>query len=467
MLTTMRTLVRGGRIVTAQQDFVGDILIEGEKIAAIGFLEDIRTDLVVSATGKLVFPGAVDVHTHMDMTFQGALAADDFKSGSIAAAMGGTTTIIDFPIQQRGQDMRASLEEWFKKAEGKTAVDWGFHQMVTDLSGQFLQSMDAEIQQGVTSFKLFMAYPGILMVDDGTILRAMQWAGESGAMIMIHAENGSVIDELVKQAIADGRRDPIYHALTRPAQTEGEATSRAITLAEMAGVPVYIVHVSTADAVEAIRRARDRGLPVYAETCPHYLLLSEDRYQLPGFEGARYVVTPPLRPAEHKDALWDALRSGDLQVVSTDHATFTLKDRYEISGRDFSKVPTGLPGVETRVGLLYHYGVREKRISLNRFVKLIATNPSKIFGLYPRKGDIAPGSDGDLIIFDPDREFTISTETLAGKCDFDPYEGITVRGWPEKVFQRGHMIVDNGKFVGKAGDGQFLRRGEPQALSLS
>lgn len=461
----MKTLVRGGRIVTTVQDYVADVLIEDGTISLIGSVPEVQVDKVVDAAGKLIFPGGIDPHTHMEIPFQGAVAADDFRSGTVAAAVGGTTTIIDFPIQQRGHDMRESLEEWFKKAEGKTAVDWGFHQIVTDLSGSYLESMDEHIRNGVSSFKLFMAYPGALMVDDGTIFRAMQRTSENGGFIMIHAENGSVIDELVKQAVAAGRREPVNHSLTRPSTAEGEATSRAIALAEVAHVPVYIVHLSATEALQAVRRARDRGLPVYAETCPHYLLLSDEIYGAAGEDGMKYVVTPPLRPSSHREELWRGLETGDLQVLSTDHAPFTLRDRRELSGGDFSKVPTGLPGVETRIALLHHFGVRTGKISLNRLVELTSTAAAKLFGLYPRKGEIAPGSDGDLLIFDPNLEFRISTETLVTNCDFNPYEGWTVTGWTDTVLLRGEVIVEGGRYVGREGQGRFVPRGSSVALS--
>lgn len=461
----MRTVVRGGRIVTAVQDYVADIMIDDGTISLIGSLPDAQADRIVDASGKFVFPGGIDPHTHMEIPFQGAVAADDFHTGTVAAAVGGTTTIIDFPIQQRGHDMRESLEEWFKKAEGKTAVDWGFHQIVTDLSGSYLAAMDEHVRDGVSSFKLFMAYPGALMVDDGTIFRAMQRTSENGGFIMIHAENGSVIDEMVKQAVAAGRRDPVNHSRTRPSTTEGEATARAIALAEMAQVPVYIVHLSAAEALQAVRQARDRGVPVYAETCPHYLLLSDEVYASAAEDGIKYVVTPPLRPPSHSGELWRGLRTGDLQVLSTDHAPFTLRDRRELSGGDFSKVPTGLPGVETRIPLLHHFGVRAGKISLNHFVELTSTNAAKLFGLYPRKGEIAPGSDGDLLVFDPDRDFTISTETLVTNCDFSPYEGWTVTGWTDTVLLRGEVIVEGGRFVGREGQGRFVTRGSSVALS--
>lgn len=460
----MRTLVRGGRIITAAQDFHADVLIEDGTISTVGALADVVADTVVDASGKLVFPGGVDPHTHMETPAMETVISDDFRTGTIAAAVGGTTTIIDFPIQGKGEDLRVSLEAWFKKSEGKTAIDYGFHQIVTDLPDSFIPAMDELVREGVSSFKLFMAYPGTWMVDDGAIFKAMQRTAENGGFIMMHCENGLAIDVLVKQAIAAGQVDPIFHARTRPSTAEGEATARAIALAEMAGVPVYVVHLSAREALEAVREARDRGIPAYAETCPHYLLLTEDNLAEPGFEGSKYVCSPPLRPADHREALWNGLHSDDLQVVSTDHAPFFFAGQKEMGRGDFSKIPNGIPGVEWRIALLHDQGVRAGRLSLNRFVELTSTNAAKLFGLYPSKGEIAPGSDGDLVIFDPDREMVLSAETQATNCDYNPYEGWTVTGWPSTVLLRGTVIVDDGKYVGREGQGEFLRCGESMAL---
>jgi dihydropyrimidinase len=461
----LKTLVRGGRVVTAAQEFDADILVEDGKIAAIGALGLTEADTLVDASGKLVFPGGVDPHTHMDTPAMGTVISDDFRSGTVAAAVGGTTTIIDFPIQGRGEDLRVSLEQWFKKAEGKTAIDYAFHQIVTDLPDSFLPAMDDLVKEGISSFKLFMAYPGAWMVDDGTIFKAMQRTAENGGFIMMHCENGLAIDVLVKQAIAEGKVDPIHHARTRPSTAEGEATSRAIALAQMAEVPVYVVHMSAQEAVQAVREARDRGIPAYAETCPHYLLLTEEKLAEPEFEGSKYVCSPPLRSAGHLEVLWNGLRNDDLQVVSTDHAPFYFREQKEMGRGDFSKIPNGIPGVEWRMALLYDHGVRGGRITRNRFVEVTSTNAAKLFGLYPRKGEIAPGSDGDLVVFDPERKVVLSAETQATNCDYNPYEGWTVTGWPVTVLLRGQVVVDDARYVGREGHGEFVRCGESVALS--
>lgn len=460
----MRTLVRGGRVVTASQDFMADILIEDGTIASLGPLREIEADTTVDATGKLVFPGGIDPHTHLDTPAMGTVISDDFASGTKAAAVGGTTTVVDFPIQSKGDDPRVSLEEWFQKADGKAAVDWAFHQIITDLPDDFLPSLDDMVDEGVSSFKLFMAYPGAWMLDDGAIFKAMRRTADNGGFIMMHCENGLAIDALVTDAIARGQIDPIYHAKTRPTTAEGEATNRAIALAEMAQVPVYVVHMSAREALQAVREARDRGLGVYAETCPHYLLLTEDKLADPEFGGAKYVCSPPLRPAEHLEALWQGLKTGDLQVVSTDHAPFNFNGQKELGRGDFSKIPNGMPGIEWRVSLLYHYGVTQGRLSLNRFVEVISSNAAKLFGLYPRKGEIAPGSDGDLVVFDPEREWLLSSESQMTNVDYNPYEGTKLVGAPDTVLLRGEVVVEDGRFVGRAGGGQFIKCRESLAL---
>jgi dihydropyrimidinase len=462
----VRTLVSQGRIVTAVQDFIGDILIDDGRVTAVGSLGDVTADEVIDASSRLIFPGGIDPHTHLDTPVAGTVISDDFRSGTAASAAGGTTTIIDFAIQEKGVDPRTSLEEWHRKADGKAAVDYAFHQIITDLPDRFLPSLDGLVAEGVTSFKLFMAYPNAWMLDDGAIFRAMRRTAENGGLIMLHCENGSVIDTLVKEALEKGRGDPIHHAETRPALAEEEATRRGIALAEMAGAPVYVVHMSVAGAAQAMAEARDRGVRAFAETCPQYLLLTEDRLSEPRFRGANYVCSPPLRSEYHQKALWDGLKSGALQAVGTDHAPFFFEQRQPGRG-DFSKIPNGLPGIEWRFNLLYHYGVGENRISLNRFVELTSTNAAKLFGLYPRKGEIAPGSDADLVIFDPGRELALSVDTQLTNCDYNPYEGRVLRGAPDRVLLRGKTIAQDGRYVGAAGDGKFLRRAESAALSSS
>jgi len=454
----MRTLIKSGTVVTASDQYRGDVLIEDETVVLIGTAIDVQADKVIDASAKYVLPGGIDVHTHLDMPFGGTKSADDFESGTIAAAFGGTTSIVDFAIQYRGQTLHDAWETWMKKAEGKAVVDYGFHMIITDLSDQVEGEMDALVGQGVTSFKLFMAYPGVFMLDDGSIFRALLRTGKNGGTICMHAENGGVIDVLVRRALAEGQTAPKYHALTRPARAEAEATHRAIALAEMADVPIYIVHLSAAEALEMVTEARDRGLSAYAETCPQYLFLSYDNYEEPGFAGAKYVMSPPLRAKAAQDQLWRGLAFNDLQAVSTDHCPFCMKEQKELGVADFSKIPNGAPGIETRMSLVYDGGVRAGRISLNRFVELTSTSPAKIFGLFPRKGTIAPGSDADVVVFDPNRTITLSARTLHMKVDYNPYEGRHVTGAADTVLSRGRPVIENGQFVGRAGAGSFIKR---------
>ena len=456
----MRTLITNGTIVTAVDQYKGDVLVEDEKIAVIGVSLDIpaaNVDKVIDAAGKYVLPGGIDVHTHMDMPFGGATSADDFETGTRAAAFGGTTTIVDFAIQYHGQTLHHAWETWAKKAEGKAVIDYGFHLIITELNDQVEGEMDALVRQGISSFKLFMAYPGVFMLDDGSIFKALLRTGKNGGTICMHAENGSVIDVLVQRALAEGKTAPKYHALTRPARAEAEATHRAIALAEIADVPIYIVHLSAAEALEMVTEARDRGLPAFAETCPQYLFLSYDNYEEPDFGGSKYVMSPPLRDRAKQDQLWRGLAFNDLQCISTDHCPFCMKEK-RLGENDFSKIPNGAPGVETRMSLVYDGGVRPGRISLNRFVELTSTSPAKIFGLFPRKGTIAPGSDADIVVFDPNRTITLAAKTLHMNCDYNPYEGRQVTGATDSVLSRGRLVIENGAFVGRKGGGSFLKR---------
>jgi dihydropyrimidinase len=459
----MTLLISNGRIITASDDYVADMFCENGTISAIGRnlpSHRFQADRTIDAAGKYVMPGGIDVHTHLDMPFGGTRSADDFESGTIAAAFGGTTSLVDFAIQYRGNTMRHALDDWMARASGKAVIDYAFHMILTELPDAGLSDMDTMVAaEGVTSFKLFMAYPGVFMVDDATIFKALRRTGDNGGLVCMHAENGGVIDVLVQEALRKGQTAPKYHALTRPARAEGEATGRAIALAELARVPIYIVHLSSADALEKVRQARDMGVPAYAETCPQYLFLSSDNYEEPGFDAAKYVMSPPLREKWHQDVLWRGLAKNDLQVISTDHCPFCMSEQKELGKNDFSKIPNGAPGIETRLTLVHNGGVRSGRISLNRFVDLCSTTPAKMFGLFPRKGTIAVGSDADLVVFDPDADRTLSAKTLHMRVDYNPYEGTRVKGAPAIVISRGSVIIEDGSFVGKKGAGRFLKRG--------
>jgi dihydropyrimidinase len=453
------TLIRGGTIVTATETRAADVLIEGERIKGVrAGIPTKSAEKVIDAAGTFVIPGGIDAHTHLDMPFGGTTSADDFATGSRAAAFGGTTTIVDFAIQARGTRMRDALDTWWKKAEGRAAIDYGLHMIITDLGASGLEDMDDMVKEGVASFKLFMAYPNVLMVDDATIFKALSRTAKNGALICMHAENGSVIDVIVARALAEGKTAPIYHALTRPPRAESEAVHRAIAMAEIAKVPVYIVHLSSEDALNEVWEARDRGLPAFAETCPQYLLLSIEELERPNFEGAKFVFTPPLRPKEHLPKLWDGLKNDHLQVVSTDHCPFCFKDQKILGKDDFTKIPNGGPGIENRLQLIYHHGVNAGKLTINRFVELTSTTPARIFGMYPRKGEIAPGSDADLVIWDPNAAHTISAKTHHMRVDYSMFEGYQVRGNARMVLSRGELIVDGENFLGKPGRGKYLKR---------
>ena len=464
----MATLIRNGRIVTAVDDYAADILVDGGRICTIGRDLAVGGDVEVhDAAGLLVFPGGVDVHTHLDSATPTAHTIDSFGTGTKAAAFGGTTTLVDFCTPLAGGSLLAGLEDWHRRREG-ACVDVGAHMTVLDADPGTLEEMKMLVrQEGVSSFKLYMAYPGTLMVDDGTLFKAMRVAGASGAMTCVHAENGPVIQALVQEALALGLKAPKYHALTRPSILEGEATHRAIRLAELAATPLYIVHLSAAEALAAVTEARDRGIAVHAETCPHYLFLTAQEYQRPGFESAKYVMTPPLRDESHQQQLWRGLKTDDLQVVSTDHCPFCFNERpygLQFSKRQgvdsFSRIPNGAPGVETRLPLVFDGAVVKHGMSLNRFVEITATAPAKLFGLFPKKGTIAVGSDGDLVLFDPAERWTIRAAEHHSRVDYTLYEGREVTGRVKKVFARGQCIVDGANWLGREGMGQYLRRGE-------
>jgi dihydropyrimidinase len=465
-----KTLIKNGTVATASDLFKADVLIEGEKISLVGTdlgkLLNGNVDRTVDASGKYVIPGGIDPHTHLDMPFGGTTSADDFETGTRAAAFGGTTSLVDFAIQPQKGALRQGLDDWHKKAEGKACVDYAFHMIMRDVNKDTLAEMDTLVKnEGVPSFKLFTAYPGVFFVDDAAIFRAMQKTGENGGLICMHAENGPVIDVLIEQAIAKGNTAPKWHGLTRPARLEGEATNRVIALAEVAGVPVYIVHLSAKEALAEVREARDRGVRAFAETCPQYLFLSHDNYEEPDFEGAKYVMSPPLRFKGNEESLWQGIKQDDLALVATDHCPFCFKGegQKELGRGNFSKIPNGAPGIETRMSLLWDGGVRAGRIDINRFVQITSTGPAKIFGLYPRKGSVSPGSDADVVVFDPDKEIRWSAKTHHMRVDYNPYEGRVTKGAPTHVFSRGELIVENDQWKGKSGHGKFIRRAGPLA----
>ncbi|OLF12848.1 dihydropyrimidinase [Actinophytocola xinjiangensis] len=460
----MRTLIRNGTVVNAGGALAADVLVDGETIAAVtapGVFTE--ADRIIEADGKYVLPGGIDAHTHMEMPFGGTFSADTFETGTTAAAWGGTTTIIDFAVQAKGTSLLSTLDKWHEKADGNCAVDYGFHMIVSDVNDQSLKEMESCIAAGVNSFKMFMAYPGVFYATDGEILRAMNKATETGSMIMMHAENGIAIDELVAQAIASGRTDPVEHGLTRPPELEGEATSRAIQLAKVTGAPLYIVHLSARQALEAVAQARDTGQNVFAETCPQYLYLSIEDLAKPDFEGAKYVASPPLRTKDHQADLWRGLRTNDLSVVSTDHCPFCFKDQKQLGRGDFSKIPNGMPGVEHRMDLL-HQGVVAGELTLARWVEVASATPARMFGLYGRKGVIAPGADADVVVYDPALRQTLSADTHHMNVDYSAYEGLSITGGVSTVLSRGSVVIADGQFHGKAGHGKFLARDLSQYL---
>lgn len=462
-----RKLIVGGTVVTATETMRCDVLIEGEKVVALldGDVEPPRVEQTIDATGRLVFPGSVDAHTHMEIPFGAATSKDTFETGTRAAAWGGTTTIIDFPIQMKGDSLIGSFEETMAKAAGSSAIDYGFHQIVGDVNEQSLAELDLVLNEGVSSYKLFTAYPGVYYSTDGEVARVMQWAAENGSTILMHAENGSAIDLLRAQAIARGDTAPLAHAMTRPAAMEGEAAHRVILLAEMTGAPVYIVHISARQVVEEIAAARRRGTNAFGETCPQYLYLELGMLDQ-GFEGAKFVCSPPLRdPAEgHQAALWRGLANDDLQVVATDHCPFDFEGQKTLGRDDFTQIPNGLPVVEHRFPLMVHAALAEERFSLNRMVEIASTAPAKMFGLYPRKGTIAVGSDADIAIVDPKAKVVLSAETHHMNVDYSCFEGMELTGRVETVLSRGSVVVAEAEFVGRASHGKYLRRGLNQLL---
>ncbi|HZC33461.1 MAG TPA: dihydropyrimidinase [Candidatus Bathyarchaeia archaeon] len=465
----MRTLISNGTIVTAEGSQEADVLIDGETIVQIGrglANAGIAADETIDASGRYVIPGGIDVHTHMELPFGGTFAKDTFETGTRAAAFGGTTTVVDFAVQSRGKSLREGLDAWHAKAEGNAVADYGFHMIMSDVNDDTLAEMDQLVAEGIPDFKLFTAYPGVFYSDDGAIFRAMQQTAKNGGLIMMHAENGMAIDVVAADEVAAGRTDPYYHGVARYPIFEGEATNRVIRLAEGAGVPVYIVHLSAREALAEVRAARDRGAKTFAETCPQYLFLSLDDMKN-GFDGAKFVCSPPLRPADHQAELWTGLVKDDLQLVSTDHCPFDFHGQKELGRGDFRKIPNGLPGVEDRVDLLHDGGVIGGRITRERWVEIVSTAPARLFGMYPRKGAVAVGSDADLVVYDPNATRTISAKTHHMDVDYSCYEGRQVRGRSDIVLSRGSVIVRDGEFTGRKGHGQFIKRAAADFARMS
>ncbi len=456
----MSVLIKGGRIITAADDYVADVLVENGTISMIGRSLDASAERTIDATGKIVMPGAIDPHTHIEMFFGGTTTCDDFTSGTTAAAFGGTTTLIDFCVQAPGDTFAEALAKYHEKIERcKPVIDVGFHIAVTDLqTGGTLEDLAKLPDEGVTSYKLFMAYKGAVMVDDETLFKVMQVAHDTGGLVMVHAENGDAIDVIVKAAVAEGKSDPIWHARTRPMETEAEATNRAIQLARVAEAPLYVVHVSCQPSVEPIALAREKGWNVFGETCTQYLFVDDSALEKPNWEGAKYIYTPPPRPQDQQEHLWKAIKTDVLSAVSTDHCPFNWPEQKGINGRDFQNVPNGGPGIENRLHMLWTFGVGTGRITPNRFVELVSTNVAKLFGLYPRKGTIAPGSDADIVIWDPDKKLTISAATHHTNVNYNLFEGTEVVGAPEVVLVRGQVIVEGDRLVAEPGAGQFVKR---------
>jgi dihydropyrimidinase len=454
----MDTIIKGGTIVTASDAFQGDVGIADGKIVQIGQnLSGNGNTRVISAEGRYVMPGGIDIHTHLDSRSQETVTADDYRSGTIAAACGGTTTIVDFVGQEKGQSLFAAIESYHDRSEGRAAIDFGFHSIITDMNDSVFQELARLPEAGVTSFKVFLAYKGDSMVDDWTLLRTLQQARDYGALVMVHAENGDAAEFLRQQLIREGKTDPKYHATSRPPRVEAEACARSIAFAEIIGTPLYIVHVSCAEAIDEIERGRARGVRVLAETCPQYLYLTEADLDRPGFEGAKYVFTPPPRGAEQREVVWAAIADDTLQVVSSDHAPYNFKGEKDRGMGDFTKIPNGAPGIEERMMLVFQ-GVNAGRFSPSRFVELTATAPAKIFGLYPNKGTIAPGSDADLVIWNPEARLTLGKAASHSAVDYSMFEGLEVQGAPETVLLRGETIVEGREFVGRSGYGRFIRR---------
>ncbi|MEI5908443.1 dihydropyrimidinase [Bacillus spongiae] len=454
----MKKIIKHGVIVTATEEYQADILIEDGKIITIGDCLDEASAERIDAKGCYIFPGGIDPHTHLEMPFGGTVSKDDFETGTKAAAFGGTTTVIDFCLTEKGEPLKDALQTWHKKSKDKAVIDYGFHLMISEINESVLTELKEVVEEGVTSFKVFMAYKNVFQADDETLFKTLLTAKELGALVMVHAENGDVIDYLTKQALKKGQTEPIYHALTRPPEVEGEATGRAATLTGLSESQLYVVHVSCAEAVENIAQARTKGFDVWGETCPQYLVLDQSYLKRPNFEGAKYVWSPPLREKWHQDVLWNALKTGQLQTLGSDQCSFDFIGQKDLGKGDFTKIPNGGPFIEDRVSILFSEGVKKGRITINQFVDIMSTRVAKLFGLFPQKGTISVGSDADLVIFDPTVERTISKETHHMAVDYNAFEGLTITGEPVSVLSRGEFVIKDKVFVGKPGNGNYLKR---------
>ncbi|PFA67787.1 dihydropyrimidinase [Bacillus sp. AFS015802] len=464
----MDKIIQNGIIVTATDTYKADILIQDGKIAAIGRGFDTGNREVIDASGRYIFPGGIDPHTHLEMPFGGTVSKDDFESGTIAAAFGGTTTLIDFCLTNKGEPLQNAIDTWHQKSRDKAVIDYSFHLMIGEINEDVLTQLPEVMdQEGITSFKVFMAYKNVFQADDETLFRTLVAARELGALVMVHAENGDVIEYLTEKALEEGKTEPIYHALTRPPELEGEATGRAAKLTGLADSQLYVVHVSCSEAVEQITTARSKGLNVWGETCPQYLVLDQSYLERPHFEGAKYVWSPPLREKWHQEVLWNALKSGQLQTLGSDQCSFDFQGQKDLGKDDFTKIPNGGPIIEDRVSILFSEGVEKGRISLNQFVDIMSTRSAKLFGLYPQKGTIAVGSDADIVIFDPDAERVISAETHHMAADYNPFEGMKVKGEPVSVLSRGEYVIKDKQFAGKQGSGQYIKRAKYGKLLLN
>jgi dihydropyrimidinase len=460
----MDTIIKGGTVVTASDQYIADVGIEGEQIAQIGRDLAANGARMIDASGMYVVPGAIDAHTHLDMPFGGTTTSDDFETGHIAAACGGTTTHVDYCLQSVGGTLRDALATWHEKAASRAGIDYGFHLAITDLNPGVMAELPAMVAAGITSFKCFMAYKGVFQIDDATLFEVLEQARELGALVNVHAENGDVVDVLTKRLVGEGMLEPRYHAASRPPEVEAEATHRAVALAQLARAPLNVVHMTCEASIRHVVEARARGwFDIHGETCPQYLLLNIDNYDEPDFQGARYVMSPPLRNKSENAYIWRQLAAGNLETLMTDHCSFRMRDQKTLGKDNFAKIPNGMPGIETRLPIVFSEGVGKGRISLRTMVATMSTNPARMYGMYPKKGCIAVGSDADIVVIDPKARVTLAASSLHQHTDYCPYEGLEVTGYPIVTMSRGEVIYQDGEYFGTKGRGKFIKRGPYQA----